>query len=595
MGRNARDERVDGMRWGPKVSLSPVGEREAVRGCALIAVLVLLGAACAPAPPGALQSSAPSGQPAPKRITTAIRGDPHTVYQKLNPRSNVPGIDQLERLVNAPLTFVDEQGLLQPRLAEAVPTLENGLWRLAPDGTMETTWTIHEGARWHDGTPLTAEDLLFTLQVVRDSDLPIFGDIAYASLDRAEARDGRTLTVRWNRPYIQANTLFGYALALPLPRGLLERAYLEEKATFIEHPYWSEEFVGTGPYRIRSWERGSHIALAASDGYVLGRPKIDEITVKFIPDPTTLAANILAGEVDVTMEGRLSIEWAMTVRDQWKDGDVDFKFSSMMQIFPQFIGPNPPVVANLDFRRALLHATDRQQMVETLVFGLTSVGHTFVSPSEPEYPHIEGSIVRYDYDPRRAAQLIEALGYRRGPEGTFRDSADQKLTVQLRTSLGDDRQEKAMFATADDWQRLGVEVERFLVPPQRAAEAEFRSTFPAFDLKGQAGTFAYASNYHSSRVSLPENNYRVSGNNARYRNAELDNLIDAYFVTIPLDERMRIGGRIVNHVSDQVVWMGLFYQVTPLLVSKRLVNARQAKPSGANTLTGVHEWDLRGG
>jgi peptide/nickel transport system substrate-binding protein len=555
--------------------------------------VAVAAAGCAPPSPGSVAMDDGTRSNAPKRIVTAIRGNPHTVYQKLNPRSNVAGITELEVLVNAPLCYFDDQGNLQPRLADAVPTLENGRWRLLADGTMETSWTIREGARWHDGVPLTADDLLFTLAVVQDRELPIFGDIAYASLDSAWAQDPRTIVVKWKQPYIQADRLFTYALALPMPKHLLEAAHTTEKATFTEHPYWAEEFVGTGAYRIRTWERGSHLVFAANESYLLGRPRIDEIVVRYIPDPATLAANILAGEVDVTMEGRLSIEWATTVRDQWRDGNVDFKTSSMLQIFPQFVSPTPSVVGSLEFRRAMLHAVNRQEMVDTLVFGLTSVGHTFVAPSEPEYRAVESSIVRYEYEPRRSIELLEGLGLRKGGDGTYRDGAGQRLTFEIRTSQGDDRQEKAMFATADDWQRLGVEVERTLVPPQRATDAEYRSTFPAFDLKGQAGTFDYAPSFHSSRVSLAENNYRVSGNNARYMNPHLDALIDRYYITIPPDERLRVAGQIVHYISDQVVWMGLYYSVTPLLVSNRLANVSQAKAARASTLSNVHEWDLR--
>jgi len=124
--------------------------------------LALVAFACAPTAGGNRPvGDQPASQPAaPKRITTAIRGNPHTVFQKLNPRSNIPGIDQLEVMVNAPLSGVDDAGILQPRLATAVPSIENGLWKLLVDGRMETTWTIRDGARWQDGQPLTADDLV---------------------------------------------------------------------------------------------------------------------------------------------------------------------------------------------------------------------------------------------------------------------------------------------------------------------------------------------------------------------------------------------------------------------------------------------------
>src|SRR5437773_10542357 len=123
--------------------------------CSSLLMLAFL-VACAPASFSGSRST-PSDQVSstPKRFTAAIRGDPHTVYQKLNPRSNIPGIDDLERLVNAGLAVQDLDGNLQPRLAEAVPSIENGLWRVFPDGRMETTWRIRDGALWQDGKPLT--------------------------------------------------------------------------------------------------------------------------------------------------------------------------------------------------------------------------------------------------------------------------------------------------------------------------------------------------------------------------------------------------------------------------------------------------------
>src|SRR5437762_1232858 len=105
------------------------------------------------------QATLPAG---PRRVVGIIQGDPHTLYQDLNPASRVRGIETLEQLVNAGLSLVDNNGNLHPGLAEQVPSVENGLWKLLPDGHMETTWHIREGAVWHDGVPVTADDLLFT-------------------------------------------------------------------------------------------------------------------------------------------------------------------------------------------------------------------------------------------------------------------------------------------------------------------------------------------------------------------------------------------------------------------------------------------------
>lgn len=563
--------------------------------CGFLLVFVLAG--CTPPAPARPSEAGTDSGPvasAPKRFTAAIRGNPHTVYQKLNPRSNVPGIDALERLVHTGLTVEGPDGAGRlGRLAEAPATVENDNWKLRPDGTMETRWTIKNGAVWADGSPFTSEDLVFTARMVRDARLPILNNTAFASLGTVEAVDTRTVVAHWTQAYIYADKLFGDT-ALPVAKSKLEQAYLglTDQEQFLSHPYWSTQFVGAGPYRIKDWEPGSHLTVEANDLYILGRPKIDEITVRFIPDPNTIAANLLAGAIDQPWGGRIGPEWARTVAEQWRDGKLETRFASMIQIFVQFINPTPAILANVEFRRAMVHALDRQTMVDTIMSGETSIGHTFVAPNEPEYPFIQSAIVKYDYDPRKALSLLEGLGYSKGSDGTLRDRGGQRLAFQIRTSQGDLTQEPGMFASADNWQRLGVEVERHLVPPQRASDYEYRTTYPAFDVKRQGGTMDYAANFHSDRIALPENNYLAAGNNSRYGRPEINAAVDRLFTTIPWETRMEYGRQIVRQISEDVAWIGLYYDIVPSLVPNRVLNLRQAKTE-LGQADFIHEWDLK--
>jgi len=561
----------------------------------MVAVLVAVAlAACAPAAPRVDQR--PDGvaarAEAPTRITAAIRGDPHTLYNVLNLNNAVPGIDAVEDLVNAGLTNLDEWAVPFPQLAEAVPTLENGLWKLLPDGRMETTWTIQPGAQWHDGTPFSSRDLLFTTRVVQDRDLPDFRNVVYDSIEAVEAADARTVTVRWKQPYIEADRMFSRGLALPLPEHLLERAYAENKPGFTQHPYFSQDFVGTGAYRVREWAKGSHMVLEATDRYPLGRPRIDEIEVRFILDANTLVANVLAGAIDVTLGRRLSLEQGLQVGDQWRDGRLEVAPSNMIMVYPQFIDPSPIVVADLRFRRALMHGLDRQQMADALQAGLSTVAHSWLTPNQPQYRDIEAGVVRYEYDARRAAQIIEELGYARGLEGGFRDGSGQRMSVEIRTSAGDDLQEKAMFATADNWQRLGVGVDTSITPPQRSRDLEYRSTFPGFDLKSPPNDVRGLRRLHSSQTPLPETNYG-GGNSSRYINAEFDALLDRLAMTIPIQERTRVLGQIIHHISDRLNVMGLFYDTQPVLIAHRLQNVNTARGPGASLTWNAHLWDVR--
>lgn len=550
---------------------------------------VLAAASCESPPPPRSSALGPQETAAPKRVTAAIKSDPPLLIQRINPTPiGFAGAGELEELVAVGLSGDDSQGGLQPKLAEAVPTLENGLWKLFPDGAMETTWRVRTNARWHDRAPFTAEDLLFTARVDQDRDLPISRNLAYGFIERIQAPEPGTLTVRWSQPFIEADLLFSNS---PLPRHLLEQTYLDDKTALAQLPYFTREFVGTGPYRVRDWVGGSHVVLLAFDDYVLGRPKIDEIEVKFISDSTTLAANILAGAVELTLGRNLSLDQAIQIQDQWRDGKAEIGFKNWIMIYPQFINSSPAVVADLRFRRALMHAMDRQEMADSLVMGLASVGHSLLNPNQAQYQDVESRIIRYEYDPRKAAMMIESLGYVRGADG-FRDATARKLAVEIRTSKGDDLQEKSMFASADYWQRVGVGVDPVVVPPERSRDAEYRQTFPAFDLKRQPNDVDAFKRMHSSQTPLPETRF-VGTNFSRYVNSELDALIDRYFATIPKEDRVQVVGQIAQHIAEQLNLMGLFYQAEPSMIANRLQNIVVKKVGGSTHMGNAHEWDIR--
>src|SRR5439155_14502769 len=143
--------------------------------------------------------------------------------------------------------------------------------------------------------------------------------------------------------------------------------------------------------KVRDWTRSSRMVLAANDGYVQGRPHIDEIEVRFIQDPNALIANVLAGEVELNLGRGMSLEQGIQVRDQWHEGRLAVRLSSWIAAYPQFVNPDPPLVADVRFRRALLQAIDRQALVDSFQFGQSKVAHSYVSPSEPEYPEVESS------------------------------------------------------------------------------------------------------------------------------------------------------------------------------------------------------------
>jgi peptide/nickel transport system substrate-binding protein len=563
----------------------------------LTVVVIVSGCApAAPQPSGGGASPAEQRPSAPKRITVGIMIEPQAFRTQLSRSSlgSIPGSQELEQLVNAGLTIADSQGKLVPELAEAVPTVENGLWKVFPDGRMETVWKIRPGARWQDGTPVTAEDFVFTASVAQDKDLLLFRDLAFDSVEAVEAPDPTTVLVRWSKPWIEGDSLFGAfkgVPVLPLPRHVLAAALADNKATFPDLTYWTTDFIGAGPFRLKQWERGSHLVLASFGDYVLGKPKLDEIEVKFVTDTSAMVATVLAAGVDMPLGRSLSFEEAMQLRENWPAGTVQFSPSNGLKIWPQFRNPNPAIVGDARFRRALLHATNRQEMADGLGMGQSSVAHSTLVQGDAEYEVLHPSAVQYPYDPRRAEELLVTLGYSRGADGMMRDGSGQRLAVESRT-VPRDILIKTILSAADDWKRLGVAVDTIILTEQQRADREFYSTFPGFDAAGSSNGSSEFFSFHSSQAKTPQNRY-TGANRSGYSNTELDSTIERFFTTVPMSERMQVAGQVVRHLTENVVFLPMFYDLHPTMVSNRVTNV-PTRVSQGNTLTwNAHQWDLK--
>jgi peptide/nickel transport system substrate-binding protein len=552
----------------------------------LVVVLTLAATGCA-APPRESNdassgvSAAPSAPATPKRIVTAIMSNPPYLYRNLAGTGIGPGQPGLEQMITVGLAVSDRDGRLRPQLAEAIPTVDNGQWRVFPDGRMETTWKIRSNAQWHDGTPFTSEDVLFTARLFQDTDLTLARLAAYNYVDRFEAPDPQTVTVHWKQPFIEADALF---IVASLPKHILEKPYADDKATFHLQPYWTDDFVGTGPYRVHQWVKDSHLILQAHGGYALGRAKIDEIEVRLIPDENAFVANILAGNLDVSPGQSLSFEQGLQVRDLWSGGKVEIQLLTEMKLWPQFVNPTPAIVGDVRFRKALMYALNRQEMVETIMAGVSPIAHSIVQPTVPEHADVQEAAIKYDYDPRRAQQMIEGLGYVRGSDGLFRDTGGQLLSVNIQTTP-EDHNLKPMYAAADYWQRVGVSSELDPIPPPRQRDIAYRANFPSFNLQMGAGGITRLKDLRSVDARLPENGYRGL-NYSRYQSPEYDALLDRYLSTIPAGPRMDALRNVIRHMTDQLNIMTLYYNASPTMVSSRMVNV------GPDPTWNAHEWDV---
>ena len=253
----------------------------------LIGLALLVSAACGP---GGQRSTQPEGQgsvPASSQQKTLRIGITADAEPKEGgiPFSSAAGGFEPAYLMHAGLTVYDDQGTLQPRLAQRLPTLENGDWSVTPDGKMEVTWKLRPEAKWHDGTPFTGNDVAFGFKVSLDSELAFAtGTGVLSQIAEVAVPDSQTVVVRWKSAYIYANDM-GIAVFPALPEHLLGPLYTAgDKQAFAANSYFTDQWVGLGPYKLSQWSRGSFIDATANDEYVQGKPKIDRVSLRYIGD-----------------------------------------------------------------------------------------------------------------------------------------------------------------------------------------------------------------------------------------------------------------------------------------------------------------------
>lgn len=572
------------------------GASSLARPVLVLSVLAVLAGCAAPAsaPGTGVSTGGPEKPTAVKRLVMGLFSDPEGMHKLLtNPSGTgrVPGLNEVQDLLHAGAAYLDEQDVLQPRLAEAVPSAENGLWKVLPDGRMETTWHLKPNILWHDGTPLSAEDFAFAVKVNANKEIGMVNPDALAMIESVETPDPRTIVVRWREPYIEADYLFTRAFSMPLPRHLLEQPFGQDKISFFSHPYWRDAYVGVGPYRLREWVLGSHLVMVANDAYLLGRSRIDEIEVRFITDINTMFANLLSGAIAAPIDsGGLGIEQVVQIRDMTDQIRVALgdRLGAPQVINIQFINTNPAILGNVEFRRALLHAMDRQELNDTINYSLGAVAHSWLQPDHPYYGAVANRIVRYAHDPRRAMEIIQGLGYTRGQDGLLRDAAGQIIHIEYRTTEQIIINRRALYPIAEYWKRVGIDVEPVVVPNQLIPDREYRTQYPAFEMlaSGPGVTASAVRQWHSASIALPENRF-TGTNRGRYGNPDLDSVIERYVVTIPIGERLRLLGDLIQHQTDQVSLMTTFYQArASVLGSVRLKGVTSVNVWNA------HLWDL---
>jgi peptide/nickel transport system substrate-binding protein len=453
---------------------------------------------------------------------------------------------------------------------------------------METTYRLRAAALWHDGVPVTASDFAFAHRVRLDPDMPAGKIEVDRRISNITVPDERTLVLEWDSIYLWGGMISSGDFTA-LPRHTLEAMYQGEKELFVSGPHWRDQYIGNGPYRLERWDPGVEIAFRAHDGFALGKPPIEQIRVQFIADPNAIVANLLAGSVHASFHSSIGFPQNQALEQAGWDGTTEYWRGN-----PRFLefqmrdwGNHQRAVLDLRVRRALLHAIDRQSLVEGLYAGRAPVQHMWLAPDDPAFAAADRAAMKYPYEPARTEALLAEAGWIKGPDGIARNAEGQPLDVPMLNGAAEMDQLEAQ-AVANQWKAIGVASEIHPLTRTQQRDGEYRSKFRAvaYNRRGIAYDDMV---WLTPRLSGPDN--RWSGQNrSGYANPELDRLWRSAISTIDATEREGILADALRVMTTDAAVNPTHLQPQAMAYRSGLVGPRQPWVNESAQIWNPWEW-----
>lgn len=365
------------------------------RPIVLVLVLALAAAGCARATTTTAASRIPT-------VRFDLAADPQTL-DPLFAHVDANSVEQqVARLAFEPFIDIDERGKAVPVLLQRIPTVENG--DLSHDGRV-ITYHLRRNVTWHDGRPVTARDVVFTLRAIVDDRNPVRSRSGYDRIARAERIGDYVVRVTLKGPWAPAvATIFSYGTApqYVLPAHLLEKEPDLSKSAFGAAP------VGNGPFTFVSWKRGERLVYEANPHYWRGTPKVRRLEIRIVPDPGTNLTLLRSDAIDWNL---IAPAQAQTLLDK---KNLRYRSVPLALVAGIALNTTHPPLDDPGVRRAIAAAIDRRGISAKITFGK----YPAIDTAQPlgSWAHDPGARLPA-YDPAAADRLLDAAGWKRGPGG----------------------------------------------------------------------------------------------------------------------------------------------------------------------------------
>ena len=420
----------------------------------------------------------------------------------------------------------------------------NGLVAINPDYTPvpdlaekwdnpdDKTWVFHlrQGVKFHDGSNLTANDVKYTFESVLDPTFSSPFRSFYLSIDKVDATDTNTVTFTLKEPFAP---FLSY-----MDLGIVPQA-LATKSDFGTKP------VGTGPFKVDTWNTGDSIDLSAFDGFYPGRANLDRVRVKVVPDNSARVVALESGDLDF-VQSPLSPQ--DVAREQ---AAAKLKVDRTPAAGYTYVNLNTadPILSDKMVRQALSHLVNKQQIIDTIYKG---IGKPASGPIVPGMWAYSEDIPSYDYSPDKAKQLLDDAGWKAGADG-IRMKDGQKLSLVVRTHSEDPDRKQLIQVLQSEFQNVGIDATTNTVE------------FPAFfqdvqDGKYQVGVIGWLNLQDPDRATFRQFTIDGSANYGKYRNDQVDSLLKQARATLDQTKAKSLYTDAVKQIVDDAPYIFVQYQ-----------------------------------
>ena len=390
----------------------------------------------------------PWTQPGVFRFSEAT--DPKNLNPSLNSAS--PTLDLAMFIYSWTIRYDDKARPIPDALSE-VPTIANG--DVSKDG-LTLKYKLRHNIKWQDGVPLTCRDLRFTWQVVMNPHNNVITTDGYKDIGSIDCSDPYVAVIHMKRlyaPFLQQ--LWSVNGNSPiLPEHVLAK-YNDAKGSLNTAPYNSMP-IGSGPFKVVSWQRGQEVRLEANPDFYLGKPKLQTVIYKIISDENTEETELETHEIDMLALGT-GLKWPQyeALAADPKNGLKAIRVDSYLWSHVDF-NLKHPIVSDRNVRVALAYATNRQEIIDKIDHGSAIAAET---DQQPKLSWAYTSdIQHHPYDLEKAKQILDADGWKVGPDG-IREKNGQKLEFTLSTQTESNSGKAVQTYLQREWRDIGVQVD----------------------------------------------------------------------------------------------------------------------------------------